>query len=147
MAKFTFRLQNFLNVKEQIESQKKNEYGQALQRLEQERERKRVLELELGEMIGLFRQTLSTRIDPNDIRRCNNRIERLKVWLVEQMERIKAAEQFAEQKRLELVEAMKQRQMIETVRERNFEEYRKEEQKAEQKAVDGIVSYRYAEGR
>jgi hypothetical protein len=40
LAKFNFRLQPLLNVKEQIETQKEIEYGQALRKLEEERQKK-----------------------------------------------------------------------------------------------------------
>ena len=145
MAKFVYRLQSYLNVKEQLEELKKNEYGQALKRLEDERERKRVLERELAENIHLFKKALSTSIVASEIRRYNNRIEYLKNSIVEQNERIKAAEEEAEIKRLELVEAMKERKALETVKERNYEEFLKEEQRLEQVVVDGVVSYQYAE--
>ena len=144
MAKFIFRLQSYLGVKEQLEEQKKNEYGRALRLLEEERERKRRLEQELEDNVLLFKKALGQSIAPVEIRRYNNRIELLKVWIIEQEGRVKAAEQFAEEKRLELVEAMKERKALETVKERNYEEYLKEEQRAEQAVTDGIVSYQYS---
>ena len=144
MAKFTFRLQSFLGVKEQLEEQKKSEYGTALKKLEEEKESLRLMEEELLENVVLFKKALSTSIAPAEIRRYNNRMELIKVWIIEQEKRIEAAARFAENKRLELVEAMKERKALETVRERNYEEYLKEEQRAEQAVVDGIVSYQYS---
>ena len=143
MAKFVFRMQSYLGVKEQIEEQKKNEYGQALKRLEDERQKKYVLELEKTEMIRLFQTSLERAIKPIDIKRYNNRLNLLKIWIDEQEKRIETAAKYAEEKRLQLVEAMKERKALETVKERNFEEYLKEEQREEQRVVDGIVSYQY----
>ncbi|MCL2398204.1 MAG: flagellar export protein FliJ [Defluviitaleaceae bacterium] len=145
MAKFVFRLQSYLGVKEQLEEQKKNEYGEAIRRLEEEKKKKHLLEQELEENVFLFKRTLATSIVPADIRRYNNRIEIVKVWITEQEERIKIATQYVEEKRLELVEAMKERKALETVKERNYEEYLIDEKRAEQSVVDGIVSYKYAE--
>ena len=145
MAKFEFRLQNYLGIKEQLEEQKKNEYGLALRRLEEERQRKRLMEQELLENVNLFKKGLAKSIVPGDIRRYNNRIELLKIWIAEQEERIKEFAKRAEEKRLELVEAMKERKALETVKERNYEEYMKGEQRAGQAVVDGVVSYKYAE--
>ena len=144
MAKFNFRLQSFLGVKEQLEDMKKNEYGMALKRLEEERARLSMLETEMTENVALFKKALVTAIVAVEIRRYNNRIEHLKNWIAEQKERVKAAEQFAETKRLELVEAMKERKALETVRERSYEEYLEDEKRAEQVVVDGIVSYQYS---
>jgi flagellar FliJ protein len=95
--------------------------------------------------VEVFKKSLLVAIKPADIRRFNNRIELLKVWIIEQEERVKQAEQEAEEKRLALVEAMKDRKALETVRERNYEDYKLEEKRSEQVVVDGIVSYQYAD--
>ena len=145
MAKFNFRLQSYLGVKEQLEEMKKNEYGMALRRLEEEKERLRILQAELAENVSMFKKALVTSIVATEIRRYNNRIELLKNWIIEQQERVVAAEKLAERKRLELVEAMKDRKALETVRERSYEEYLDEEKRAEQVVVDGIVSYQYSQ--
>ena len=144
MARFSFRLQTYLSVKEQIEEQKKNEYGRALRKLERERQKKRLMEQELFENIQLFKNGLARAVVPGDIRRYNSRIELLKVQIAEQELRIKEAERRAEEKRLDLIEAMKERKALETVKERNHEEFLKEEQRVEQTVSDGIVSYQYA---
>jgi flagellar FliJ protein len=145
MARFNFRLQPLLSVKEQIEEQKEIEYGQALQRLDEERRRKQMLLDWKEEHIRLFREALEIRIDPADSRRFNNFIEKLKQRIIEQDKRIEAAEAYAEKKRLELVEAMKERKMLESVREHRLEDFNTEEKIAEQKIVDEIVSYKYSE--
>ena len=147
MAKFTFRLQSYLGVKEQMEELKKNEYGMAMRRLEEERQKKEALEQEVVQNVLFFKEALGTSIEPVEIRRYNNRIEILKTWIVQQKERVEAAAKYAEEKRLELVEAMKDRKALETVKERNYEEYLKDEQKAERVVVDGIVSYQYSNVR
>jgi flagellar FliJ protein len=145
MAKFAFRLQPLLGVKEQIESQKEIEYGQALRRLEEERQIKRKLLKQKEEQIANFRQSLDEEINPANIRRYNNMIERLKQRIIEQDIRISAAEAYAEKKRLELVEAMKQRKMLDSIREHRYEDYVQDEKIAEQKTVDQLISYTYAE--
>jgi flagellar FliJ protein len=145
MAKFVYRLQSYLNLKEQVEELKKNEYGYALRRLEEERQKKLQLEAEQEAIVKIFRKSLLVSIKPVDIRRFNNRIELLKVWIIEQEQRVKQAEQEAEEKRLALVEAMKERKALETVRERSYEDYKLEEKRNEQVVVDGIVSYQYAD--
>ena len=145
MAKFAFGLQSYLGIKEQIEGQKKNEYGLALRHLEEEKQRKRQLEQEVEDNILLFRKMLTVAIVSSEVSRYNNRIQSLKDWIVKQEERIQAAARDVEDKRLELTEAMKDRKTIETLKERRYEEYLKDLQRAEQTVVDGIVSYQYAE--
>jgi flagellar FliJ protein len=146
MARFDFRLQPYLGIKEQIEDQKEIEYGQAMRKLEEEREKKRRLEQRREMQIVGFREALQTAINPADLRRYNNTIELLKRRITEQEKRIAAAETFAEKKRLELVEAMKERKTLETVKDNAFEEYTRTEMLSEQKQIDELVSYKYRPG-
>jgi flagellar FliJ protein len=103
------------------------------------------MEEERARMIVTFKESLTTAINPADIRRYNNRLELLKNRIKEQQERIVEAEAAAELRRLELVEAMKERKMLEAVKEKSYETYLEEEKRAEQRVVDEIVSYQYAE--
>jgi flagellar FliJ protein len=143
VARFNFRLQQFLNIKEQIETQRELEYGQALRKLEEERQRLRQMEDKRLTQIEEFRSSLQEAVQPDKIRRYNNTIERLKVLIREQEKRIAAAEAFAEKKRLALVEAMKERKALDKVRENTMEEYQRAELLSEQKIVDELVSYQY----
>jgi flagellar FliJ protein len=143
MARFNFRLQQFLSIKEQIENQKEIEYGQALRKLEEEKQRLILLCQYKESQIESFRQSLANVIDTKEGRRYNNTIERLKQRIKEQAQRVAAAEDFAEKKRLELVEAMKERKALESVKENAFETYTLEEKLTEKRQVDELVSYQY----
>jgi flagellar FliJ protein len=145
MARFNFRLQQFLNIKEQIETQRELEYGQALRKLEEERQRLREMETKRVTQIEEFRASLTEEVRPDRIRRYNNTIERLKAMIREQEKRIAAAEAFAEKKRLALVEAMKERKALDKVRENTMEEYQRAQLLSEQKIVDELVSYQYSQ--
>jgi flagellar FliJ protein len=143
MARFNFRLQQFLNIKEQIETQRELEYAQALRKLEEERQRLRQMEAKRLAQIEEFRLSLQEAVKPDRIRRYNNTIEHLKIMIREQEKRIAAAEAFAERKRQALVEAMKERKAFDKLRENTLDEYRRTELMAEQKQVDELVSYQY----
>jgi flagellar FliJ protein len=145
MPKFTFRLQQFLGVKEQLESQKEMEYGKALQQLERERQRLRDLVAARESEVEALRLAVSSSISPIEVRRHNNIIEKIKGQIIKQEEHIREAERFAEVKRLELVQAMKERQALETVHDRQKEEFLREADLAERKITDELVSYKYTE--
>ena len=145
MPRFEFRLDRFLSVKEQIEDQKEIEYATALSIVEKEKAKLAELEQSRVQTVEDLRKSVSKKISPIEIRRYNNNIERLKHLIIVQTERLETAKLHAEEKRLELVEAMKDRKALETVKERNYEEYLKEEQKAERVVVDGLVSYQYSQ--
>ena len=144
MARFSFRLQQYLGLKEQIEEQKELEYAKALRKVQEERELlERLIQMRIDEIEAL-KQQISRRIEPITIRRYNNTIEKLKHNIITQRERLKAAEVFAENKRLELIEAMKERKVIERARENAFEVYKEEEKAQEFKQTDEMVSFKYA---
>ena len=143
MAKFNFRLQGFLGIKEKIEDQRKLEYSQALRRLEEEKQKKIRLLAQRDEQIMCFRISLQNVIKPPETRRYNDTIELLKYKITEQDKRINAAEIFAETKRVALIEAMKERKILESVKNRKHEEYVRAEILADQKRIDEIISYQY----
>jgi len=145
MAKFNFRLQQYLGIKEQIEDQKELEYGKALQKVEEEKAIHRDLCARRDNQIEDLREALTRPIDPIEVRRYNNVIDRIKQQIIMQLEKIAAAEAFAEQKRLELVQAMKERKALDIVKDNQREEFLLEQNLAEQKQVDELVSFKYTE--
>jgi flagellar FliJ protein len=146
MPRFQFRLQQYLGVKEQIEDQKELEYAKALRVVEEEKQKLVELIQKRNDSVESLRQSVQKAISPVEIRRYNNNIERLKHQIVVQIERVAAAEAFAEQKRQELVQAMKERKALEIVKENAREEFLLEANLAEQKIVDELVSFKYSTG-
>ncbi len=144
MAKFAFRLQSYLNLKEKLEEQKKLEYGKALAKLEEERKLKVSMENEKEETIASFKKGVSGAINSMEIQSFNNHIELLKRQIKQQEKVIAAAEKFVDTKRQELVEAVKNRKMLEKLKEKAKDEYIIEEKLGEQKIVDEVTSYRYS---
>jgi len=147
MARFNFRLQQYLGVKEQLESQKELEYAKAIQKLEEEKKRLREMNENLTQQIESFRMAVLNAIDPIEIKFLNGSIDRLKMHIKLQEERVTAAEAYAEKKRQELVEVMKERKALEIVRDNAREAFNLEENLAEQKQVDELVSFKYKDGR
>jgi len=143
MAKFNFRLQQFLDVKEQIEEQKEMEYGRAIRQLEEEKTRLRRMQEQLKAQVEAQRIQVMNVLDPIEIKFLNTSIERLKAHILFQEERVQAAAHYVEVKRQELVEAMKERKALEIVRDKAQEAFRIEENLAEQKQVDELVSFKY----
>jgi flagellar FliJ protein len=143
MARFNFRLQQFLGVKEQIEDQKELEYGKAIRKREEEKALLRQMEEQREQQLEDFRTAVTNAIDPVEIKHYNGSLERLKGRIKQQRERVAAAEAFAEKKRLELVEAMKERKALEIVRDNAREAFIKEEILAEQKQVDELISFKH----
>ena len=144
MAKFNFRLQGFLNIKEKMEEQKKNEYGKAQKKLEEEKQKKIELELRHQHLLEELRKKMQfSGIRPNELQQYNNYIAYTLEEIELQQQAIEREEIVVNQKREEVIQAMKERKMLETVKEKKYEQYLDEEKKAEQRIVDEIVSFKY----
>jgi len=143
LAKFSFRLQTYLNLKTKIEDMKRNEFGKAVAAYENERLRLAELEQKRDNCVKEFSQNVETTIDPNETNRYNLFLERLKEWIKFQIGKVAEAEAFMQEKRAELVEAMKDKKTLETLKEKEYENYLSEEKKNEQKIQDDLVSYRF----
>lgn len=143
MAKFIFKLQSFLSVKEKIEEQKKNDYGKALNQLEQEKHKKQELLTTQSSTISQLKQKINEGTKPSEIKQYNHFIAYVENEIIKQQEVIIKAQKLVEKKREELVNAMKDRKMLEILKENEYIEYIKEEKKAEQKFIDELVSFKY----
>ena len=143
MARFRFKLQNILNMKEKLEEQAKNEYSQANMRLreaEEEEERLKTRQAKAeGEPDKLLRETL----DVMKIKQGEDAVEILKVYVRQQHLVVIQCAREVEIAREKLNEAMKERKTFEKLREHAFEDFLKEVNLAEQKEVDELVSYRH----
>jgi len=142
MAKFKFRLQGLLNVKEKIEDRKRQEYGLAVAQVEREKQKKQDILDKKEAMIVEFRQCIDKIIKAGSHDSYNNFIEFLKEEVTRQEKVILEAQKKVEMKRQELVDAMRERKTLEKLSERQYEEFLLGQKLAEQKIVDEIVSYR-----
>ncbi|MCL2461135.1 MAG: flagellar export protein FliJ [Defluviitaleaceae bacterium] len=143
MAKFKFRLESYLGLKEKLEDRKKQEYGKALAALEREKAEEARLRRAGKENLDEFRKSLEMQIEPAVLRSYNDFSELIKKRIDAQAKAVRMAEAEAERKRLELVEAVKEKKALEILKGKAREEFRLEEKLAEQKTVDEIVSYRF----
>jgi len=145
MAKFVYRMQGILNVKEKMESQAKNEFAIASAALNEEVEKLNVLVFRKEgfehDLEMLYRDIL----DINEISKTQDAIENLKYQIKLQEIRVSEAEQALEQTRMKLTEAMLERKTHDKLKEKQFEEFLAEESAKESKEIDELVSYRYGQ--
>lgn len=143
MAKFKFKMENILNLKERVAEQKEQEFAKALQELVAQRALLDSFNQEKKDTLAKLKGELGDRITPLDFRLYTNYIEVIKQKIEHQKKELVKYEQFLEKKRLELVEATKEKKMLDKLKENKFEEHIDEEKKSEQKHIDEIVSYRF----
>lgn len=147
MAKFVYRMQSILNIKEKMEEQAKQAFAAANHQLTVEEQRllrlsqRRIQYLAEG---AVLRQQL---LDPLRLQENAAALDYIKEAIIEQRIRVRKAEEAVERARQILQEYMIERKTHEQLREAAFEEFKKELAKEESKEVDELVSYTYGQRR
>ena len=145
MAKFVYRMQSILNIKEKMEDQAKQAFAAARGQLTVEEERlqrltqRRIQYLAEGAML---RQQV---LDPLKLQENKAALEYIKEAIIEQKIRVKKAEEALERARVVLQEYRIDRKTHEQLKEAAFEEFKREIAKEESKEVDELVSYVYGQ--
>ena len=143
MARFIFPLQNLLNMKEKLEEQAKNEYSQANMRLLEAEEQLRFIIRRRERAEDALRDVVVETLDVREIKRREDAVEILKMYVRQQEIVVEQRRQDVEQARVKMAEAMMERKKFEKMREKAFNEFLAEENRKEQKEIDELVSYRY----
>ena len=142
MARFRYRMQNILNIKEKLEAQAKNEYAQANMaynaRIEEKEALLRQQEALIAESRSLrLRETLCIRdIEDNKLSG-----ELMQEKLKAQDRLIAEAKREVEVKRQAMTALMQERKTHEILRERAFEQFLADEKAQESKQIDELTSY------
>ncbi len=145
MARFKFRMQNILNLKEKLETQAEMRFAQQKQVLDEARRYKEVLLRRRQELSEEGRRLRRDELDFLEIR--NNDLSRrlCDEDIVRADERIKREEHVLELRRQELEKVMKERKAQEKLREKAFQKFLQEEAAAESKQIDELTSYQYGQ--
>lgn len=143
MARFRYRMQNVLNVKEKLEDQAKNEFAICAARVREEEEKLEKLNGRYEDMLDKIKELNTGSIDIPAIREAEESVELLKYHIRMQKLNLAAANQELEVARAKLTKAMQERKTHEKLKEKQFEEFVKEEASKESKEIDELVSYRF----
>ncbi|NLK86685.1 MAG: flagellar export protein FliJ [Clostridiaceae bacterium] len=144
MARFIFKLQSVLNLKQQQEESKKNELGKAIQMLEAERSKLSELEDSMTASVKEFNEK-TKKATVHKLIEFNEYISLLNSKIKSQKDNVNNAAQYVDKVREELLKAVKERKILEKLKEKKYEEYLMEQKKLEQKTNDEIVSYNHNE--
>ena len=143
MAKFIYRMQNILDIKNKLEIQAKNSYAAARMKLSQEEQKLDNLFEQKKSYEEAYRQQLSGNINVLQINICKNAIELSKNQIKKQLVEVKVASLNLEAAQKRLGEVMKERKIQEKLREKAYEEFLQELSDQEKKEIDELVSFRF----
>ena len=144
MARFVFRLQSFLNLKEQLEKNVKNELGVANQKLQQEKIKLRRIKEDIDTYSDKFRSACTGSIEPEKIKELKIYLEHLYNNEQKQKLNVKREQQNVDKIREKLISIMRDKKVLENLREKNFQEFLSELEQGEQLLADELVSYKEA---
>lgn len=144
MAKFVYRLQNVLDLKQMLERQEKAEFALAAARVQEENDKLSKLLVRRAD----YQQRLSEVVDSDTIDRkeiifLRNADQTMKSLIRDQMFAVQKAQAALEAERQKLNEVMKDRKTHERLKEKAFDEFRLELNAADNKANDELTSYTY----
>ncbi len=143
MAKFVFKLQGILNIKEKLEEQEKIAYGNARIRLTEEEEKLDALYRRRVALVEEKRVQMSAVISARELNIIENAIRSTDLAIEDQKKCVRRAQKALEAARLKLEEAMKERKIYEKLKENAFNEFLEETEYAEQMEINELVSYRH----
>lgn len=143
MARFRYRMQNILNVKEKLETQAKNEFAIAAAREREEEQKLIALQERRDGFEAHLKELVAEELDVARIKEAEDALEVIKYHVRTQQLNLAAARQELEVARARLTAAMQDRKTHERLKEKQFEQFRAEEAAKESKEIDEIVSYRH----
>lgn len=145
MARFRFPMQSILEIKYKLETQAKQNFAAAQTALLAEEEKLKKLWDRKAGYKEKARQLLSGVLNFMDIEENQSAIEVMDGYIEEQTEKVELARRKVERAREDMAQAMRERKTYETLREKAFQEFLLEENRAEGKTVDELVSYTYGQ--
>ena len=144
MAKFVYRMQNVLVLKQKLEEQEKIAYTLAANTLKEEQGKLQELIVRRASYEKQLSDLMHGVLDLKKIQRCRNSIDAMRSLIREQLINVQKAEKALEEARKRLDSVMKDRKTHEKLREHAFERF-KEELKAEEiKEIDELTSYTHS---
>ena len=143
MARFRYRMQNILNVKEKLETQARNEFAIAAAHEREEEERLNALIARRDEYESHLKELVGSQLNISEIKEAEDGLEVIKYHVSQQRLNLAAARQELEVARSKLTAAMQDRKTHETLKEKQIEEFKAEEAAKESKEIDELVSYRF----
>ena len=143
MAKFIYKMQNILDIKNKLETQEKTAFAIAVHKLRTEEERLSRIEKDIFEYEELIRQQNDGLLNLQEWKRCNEALRYKKDEEKSQIQRIKHQEKNVDIARGRLNKVMQERKTQEILKEKAFEEFVHELNEGEKKEVDELVSFTY----
>lgn len=141
MARFIYRMQSILDIKEKMEEQAKMEFAAARMHLDEEEEKLQSLYGRKAAYEDAGRELRRDSLKVLEILENREAITRMEEFIDIQQQRVKLAEEKLEDARYKLQIARQESKTQEKLKEKAFDEFIQEENAREAKEVDELTSY------
>ena len=146
MAKFIFKMESILSVKEKLEDQAKAEYSIEIIKLRQEEEKLDELKKRKSEYQTKLYDAVMDTLDILKIKILEDSVENIKYNIKLQLIVIANQQKNVDRAREKLDNAMKERKTYEKLKEKAFEEFKEQINAEEQKEINELVSFKFRTG-
>lgn len=143
MAKFVYRMENVLKLKEQIENQRQMEFIAAQNKVYEEEEKMKELVNRYRQYLNEQKEMATSKINVVKLRQLGEGIEVTKDLIKAAAVQVKVAKKNMEVSQNRLAEAVKERKIQEKLKEKAFESFKQELNKEEMKEIDEVISFNY----
>ena len=144
MAKFQYRMENILDIKEKLETQAKTDFAQETSKLHDEELKLLAIYDDINEYEDKLREQNEGLLKIQELKRCNDAIKIKKLQAKEQKKNISIAQKNVDIARGKLNRVMIERKTQEILKDKAFDEFKKELEEQESKEVDEVVSFQYS---
>ena len=146
MAKFVYRMQNILNIKQKLETQAKMEYSDANQNYREQQEILNGYMIRRMQYEKHWKEEMKGNIDLASVQHAREDANTMKTIVRRQMMEVHKAEKELEDAREKLNTVMQERKIQEKLRDKAFEDFKQELAHEETKEIDELVSYTHNKG-
>ena len=146
MAKFIFKMESILSVKEKLEEQAKAEYSIEIMKLRQEEEKLEELENRKNAYQTRLYEAVMDTLNISEIKILEDSVENIKYNIKLQLIVIANQQKNVDRARENLDNAMKERKTYEKLKEKAFEEFKEQINAEEQKEINELVSFKFRTG-
>lgn len=146
MAKFIFKMESILSVKEKLEEQAKAEYSIEIMKLRQKEEKLDELEKRKNAYQTRLYEAVMDTLNISEIKILEDSVENIKYNIKLQLIVIANQQKNVDRAREKLDNAMKERKTYEKLKEKAFEEFKEQINAEEQKEINELVSFKFRTG-
>lgn len=146
MAKFIFKMESILSVKEKLEEQAKAEYSIEIMKLRQEEEKLDELEKRKDAYQTRLYEAVMDTLNISEIKILEDSVENIKYNIKLQLIVIANQQKNVDMAREKLDNAIKERKTYEKLKEKAFEEFKEQINAEEQKEINELVSFKFRTG-